>query len=160
MVPREDATRTSGKELDCGFPAAAPIASACLAMRSTARFPDYRSRHQLSSSPDFFPYRPGPTLYCCGHRIAYRRPDDCGSTRVAKIGLGHARLSITDLGWGISTCKKKMEDCGSASNGRSGIAQDPEKTCNSRGHRFDGHSDPEVSLHLVPRRGRKVRSPF
>src|SRR5438552_14568924 len=109
MVPREDATRTSGKELDCGFPAAAPIASACLAMGSTARFPDYRSRHQLSSNPDFFPYRPGPTLYSCGHRIAYRGPDDSGSTRVATSGLGHARLSITDIGRGTSPCTKNME---------------------------------------------------
>ena len=146
---------TSGKELDCGFAATAPAASPCLTMLSTPAS-EAQSRHALSSRANCLPPR-DPARHCTAMAIeslvADRTTGRLRSTRVAKIGLGHARLSITDLGWGISPCKKKMEDCGSASNGRSGIAQDPEKTCNSRGHRFDGHSDPEVSLHLVPRRG-------
>jgi asparagine synthase (glutamine-hydrolysing) len=88
--------------------------------------------------------------------IRHRGPDDCGLfvDDAAGVGLGHARLSIIDLS---PLGHQPMEALDGAVqlvfNGEIYNYRALRQELESQGHRFRGHSDTEVLLHLYLQEG-------
>lgn len=90
------------------------------------------------------------------HRISHRGPDDSGTMfdDAASVGLGHRRLSILDLSpLGHQPMSSPDGKVSLIFNGE--IYNFPELRADleAKGHRFRGHSDTEVLLHLYLERG-------
>ena len=90
------------------------------------------------------------------HRISHRGPDDSGTMfdDAASVGLGHRRLSILDLSpLGHQPMSSPDGKVSLIFNGE--IYNFPELRIDleAKGHRFRGHSDTEVLLHLYLERG-------
>ena len=83
--------------------------------------------------------------------IAYRGPDDEGiwTDETARVGLGHLRLSILDLSpLGHQPMVSPDGQVVIAFNGEIYNFKELRVDLEARGHRFRGHSDTEVLLHL------------
>ena len=85
--------------------------------------------------------------------IRYRGPDDCGVYSSGKIGLGHARLSIIDLEGGHQPMQNEDGSLWISFNGEIYNYVELRRDLEHRGHRFAGHSDTEVILHLYQEEG-------
>ncbi len=83
--------------------------------------------------------------------IAHRGPDDGGTflDPAARVGLGHARLSIIDLSpLGHQPMASEDGRVQLVFNGEIYNYQELRRELESKGHRFRGHSDTEVLLRL------------
>jgi len=88
--------------------------------------------------------------------IAHRGPDDGGTfvDAEAQVGLGHARLSIIDLSpLGHQPMASDDGQVQLVFNGEIYNYRELRAELESRGHRFRGHSDTEVLLHMYLEHG-------
>jgi asparagine synthase (glutamine-hydrolysing) len=87
--------------------------------------------------------------------LYHRGPDEnnfliCGNSRV---GLGHARLSINDLGFGKQPISNETGDIHIVVNGEFYGFRELREELKSRGHKFKTSSDSEILLHLYEEKG-------
>ena len=104
--------------------------------------------------------------------LDHRGPDDQGThvaefaldAGPAKVGLGHARLSIIDLATGHQPLANEDESIWIVSNGEIYNFQKLRSELEAQGHRFATRSDTEVIIHLYEERGveclRELRGMF
>ncbi len=85
--------------------------------------------------------------------IRFRGPDDCGIHCGGKIGLGHARLSVIDLGGGHQPMQNADGSLWISFNGEIYNYIELRKDLERQGHRFASQSDTEVILHLYEEEG-------
>ena len=88
--------------------------------------------------------------------IAHRGPDDSGVfvDAASGVGLGHARLSIIDLSpLGHQPMADETGRVQLVFNGEIYNYRELRADLESKGHRFKGHSDTEVLLHLYLEQG-------
>jgi asparagine synthase (glutamine-hydrolysing) len=88
--------------------------------------------------------------------MAHRGPDDMGTWHQAddRVGLGHRRLSIIDLSpAGHQPMGNEDGSIWLVYNGELYDFQDFRRDLEARGHRFVGHSDTEVLVHLYEEQG-------
>ena len=89
-------------------------------------------------------------------RLSHRGPDDCGSVKLDAGWLGHARLSIVDIGGGKQPLAAADGDLHLVGNGE---VYNHEEIRESLSHLdFATDSDNEVALHLVDERGPEALS--
>jgi len=81
-------------------------------------------------------------------RIAYRGPDDCRVTCLPNAVLAFARLSIVDPEQGFQPITSESGFLTSMCNGEIYNHVELRRELEGRGHRFQGHSDCEVVVHL------------
>ncbi len=92
--------------------------------------------------------------------VSFRGPDDegvylgWGSEDMGyRIGLGHRRLSIIDLGGGHQPMHNEDKTIWIVFNGEIYNFQDLKKGLEDKGHRFYTNTDTEVIIHLYEERG-------
>ncbi len=85
--------------------------------------------------------------------IGHRGPDGVGFHTEQGIGLGHARLSIIDLGGGAQPIHNEERDIWITYNGEVFNYIELRKTLEQRGHRFYTSTDTEVIVHLYEELG-------
>lgn len=79
--------------------------------------------------------------------LAHRGPDGSGVWTAPGVGLGHARLSIIDLGGGAQPMRTPEEDLSVVFNGEIYNFQEVRAELEAKGHHFRTSSDTEVILH-------------
>lgn len=87
--------------------------------------------------------------------IGHRGPDGTGYHVEPGIALGHARLSIIDLGGGAQPIHNETEDVWITYNGEIFNYIELREMLERRGHRFYTSSDTEVIVHLYEELGDK-----
>jgi asparagine synthase (glutamine-hydrolysing) len=85
--------------------------------------------------------------------IRHRGPDQLGIYRDARIGLGHARLSILDLSGGQQPIGNEDGTLWIVYNGEVFNYVDLRPELEARGHHFSTKTDTEVILHLYEEQG-------
>jgi asparagine synthase (glutamine-hydrolysing) len=85
--------------------------------------------------------------------IRHRGPDDEGTYFAPRIGLGHRRLSIIDLGTGHQPLSNEDGSVWIVFNGEIYNYQELQKELKSKGHIFKTKSDTEVIVHLYEEYG-------
>jgi len=85
--------------------------------------------------------------------IRHRGPDDCGIYTDARVGLGHARLSIIDLEGGRQPMSIADGSLWITFNGEIFNYLELRKELIEKGHKFSTRSDTEVILHLYQDEG-------
>ena len=85
--------------------------------------------------------------------IWHRGPDDEGTYIKGRIGLGHRRLSIIDLGTGHQPMSNENGNIWIVFNGEIYNYQELQKDLKLRGHIFKTQSDKEVIIHLYEEYG-------
>src|SRR5687768_12196775 len=85
--------------------------------------------------------------------LAHRGPDDRGCHLDGCIGLGHARLSIVDVGGGHQPMTNEDSTLWLTFNGEIFNYVELRRELEGRGHRFATRSDAEVILHLYEEKG-------
>ncbi len=85
--------------------------------------------------------------------IGHRGPDGTGFHTEAGIGLGHARLSIIDLGGGAQPIHNETQTVWITYNGEVFNYIELRAFLEQRGHRFYTSSDTEVIVHLYEELG-------
>jgi len=85
--------------------------------------------------------------------IRHRGPDDCGIYIDARVGLGHARLSIIDLEGGRQPMSIADESLWITFNGEIFNYLELRDELIEKGHNFGTRSDTEVILHLYQEEG-------
>jgi len=85
--------------------------------------------------------------------IQHRGPDGCGIYCRGRIGLGHARLSIIDVGGGHQPMRNADGSVWISFNGEIYNYIELRKDLERRGHRFASQSDTEVILHMYEEKG-------
>jgi asparagine synthase (glutamine-hydrolysing) len=85
--------------------------------------------------------------------ISHRGPDGAGFHVEPGIGLGHARLSIIDLGGGAQPIHNEDETVWISYNGEVFNYIELRRFLEERGHSFYTHSDTEVIVHLYEELG-------
>ncbi|MBL8602488.1 MAG: asparagine synthase (glutamine-hydrolyzing) [Myxococcales bacterium] len=79
--------------------------------------------------------------------IEHRGPDEFGYYRDARVGLGHARLSIVDLSSGQQPMSNEDDAVWVVFNGEIFNFVELRAELEALGHRFKTHSDTEVIVH-------------
>jgi asparagine synthase (glutamine-hydrolysing) len=87
--------------------------------------------------------------------IRHRGPDECGFYTDARVGLGHARLSIIDLAGGRQPMSIADGKFWITFNGEIFNYVELREELIKKGHRFATHSDTEVILHLYQEEGER-----
>lgn len=93
--------------------------------------------------------------------IAHRGPDDSGIylNPSSEVGLAHARLSILDLSQnGHQPMESEDRNDVIVFNGEIYNFRELRRELEAKGHRFRGHSDTEVLLHLYHAKGEDMLS--
>lgn len=85
--------------------------------------------------------------------IGHRGPDGTGFHSEPGVGLGHARLSILDLGGGAQPIHNEDETVWITYNGEVFNYIELRRLLEQRGHRFYTHTDTEVIVHLYEELG-------
>jgi asparagine synthase (glutamine-hydrolysing) len=85
--------------------------------------------------------------------IRYRGPDDCGIYTDARVGLGHARLSVIDISGGHQPMPDTQSSLWITFNGEIFNYVELTEELIKKGHHFQTHSDTEVILHLYREEG-------
>jgi len=85
--------------------------------------------------------------------MLHRGPDDHGVFLDEGVGLGHARLSIIDLGGGHQPMQSRDRNLTITFNGEIFNYIELREELKQRGHRFATSSDTEVVLHLYEEEG-------
>jgi asparagine synthase (glutamine-hydrolysing) len=85
--------------------------------------------------------------------IRHRGPDGTGFHAEPGIGLGHARLSIIDLGGGAQPIHNETQDIWITYNGEIFNYIELRRMLEQRGHRFYTSTDTEVIVHLYEELG-------
>lgn len=85
--------------------------------------------------------------------IGHRGPDGTGMHVEPGVGLGHARLSIIDLGGGAQPIHNEDQTVWISYNGEVFNYVELRKFLETRGHRFYTHTDTEVIVHLYEELG-------
>lgn len=85
--------------------------------------------------------------------IGHRGPDGTGYHLEPCIGLGHARLSIIDLGGGAQPIHNETEDVWITYNGEIFNYIELRQSLERQGHRFYTNTDTEVIVHLYEELG-------
>src|SRR5579863_9881907 len=85
--------------------------------------------------------------------IAHRGPDSQGVYLDRNCGLGHARLSIIDVGGGGQPMANEDDSVWIVFNGEIYNFQPLREQLLARGHKFKTHSDTEVIIHLYEEYG-------
>ncbi|HST79816.1 MAG TPA: asparagine synthetase B, partial [Verrucomicrobiae bacterium] len=80
--------------------------------------------------------------------ISHRGPDDEGLYLGSRVGLGHRRLSIIDLGSGHQPLSNENESVWIVFNGEIYNYQELRALLVNKGHTFKTHTDTEVIVHL------------
>src|SRR5947209_4024373 len=80
--------------------------------------------------------------------LRHRGPDDQGYLLAGPLGLGHARLSIIDLGGGHQPIFNEDRSAAVVCNGEIYNHRELRGELEARGHRFATGSDSEVIVHL------------
>lgn len=85
--------------------------------------------------------------------LTHRGPDDDGYFLNHQVGLGHRRLSIIDLTTGHQPIYNEDKTVITVFNGEIYNFLELKKNLESKGHRFQTHSDTEVIVHLYEEYG-------
>jgi asparagine synthase (glutamine-hydrolysing) len=96
--------------------------------------------------------------------MVHRGPDDAGLFIDGRVGLGHRRLSIVDLGGGHQPMTNEDETVWIAYNGEVYNHRSLRASLEERGHIYRSESDTETIIHLYeeegPRAVEKLRGMF
>ena len=87
--------------------------------------------------------------------LRHRGPDGTGFHAEPGIGLGHARLSIIDLGGGAQPIHNEQQDIWITYNGEVFNYIELRRMLEQRGHRFYTSTDTEVIVHLYEELGER-----
>jgi asparagine synthase (glutamine-hydrolysing) len=85
--------------------------------------------------------------------IAHRGPDDAGFALFDRVGLGHVRLSIVDVGAGHQPLHNEDHSIAVICNGEIYDYADHQRELTRRGHRLRTSSDSELLVHLYEEYG-------
>src|SRR5690606_4484221 len=85
--------------------------------------------------------------------IGHRGPDGTGQRIEPGVGLGHARLSIIDLGGGAQPIHNEDETIWISYNGEVFNYLELRRSLERKGHKFYTNTDTEVIVHLYEERG-------
>ncbi|HEX6625394.1 MAG TPA: asparagine synthase (glutamine-hydrolyzing), partial [Pyrinomonadaceae bacterium] len=85
--------------------------------------------------------------------LTHRGPDDSGLYMDGRVGLGHRRLSIVDVGGGHQPMTNEDDTLHIVYNGEIYNHADFRAGLEARGHRYRTHCDTETILHLYEEEG-------